>query len=235
MNRMLDVATSLGATLARFGAGLRAERLGNRPAEPLELYEYEGCPYCRKVREAMTALDLEAIVYPCPKGGTRFREVVRAAGGKAQFPYLVDPNTGESMYESDAIVDYLFARYGAGGKPWLYVGGPLANATSAVASGWRLGLGLRAEPSKAPAQPLEVWSFEASPFCRIVRETLSTLEIPYLLHNVGKGSPSRERFVERAGKMQVPFLFDPNTQIELFESADIVEYLRATYAASGRA
>ena len=231
MNRTLDVATSLAATVARLGAGLRVERLGKRPEKTLELYEYEGCPYCRKVREALSALDLEAMIYPCPKGGTRFREVVRAAGGKEQFPYLVDPNTGEAMYESDAIVAHLFARYGTGTKPLLYTGGPLANLGSAVASAWRPGRGLRAEPSKAPAKPLELWSFEASPFCRLVREALSSLEIPYRLHNVGKGSPSREAFVERSGKMQVPFLFDPNTQVELFESADIIRYLRATYGA----
>lgn len=231
MNRTLDIATSLAATLARLGAGLRVEKLGKRPEKPLELYEYEGCPYCRKVREALSALDLVALVYPCPKGGTRFRDVVREAGGKAQFPYLVDPNTGASMYESDAIVAYLFEHYGVGGKPLLYSGGPLANLSSAIACAWRPGLGLRAAPSKAPALPLELWSFEASPFCRIVREALSSLELPYLLHNVGKGSPSRDAFVERSGKMQVPFLFDPNTQVELFESADIVSYLRATYGA----
>jgi hypothetical protein len=36
-------------------------------------------------------------------------------------------------------------------------------------------------------------------------------ELPYLLHNVAKGSPSREGFVRRSGKMQVPYLVDPNT------------------------
>jgi glutathione S-transferase len=233
MNRTLDVATSLGMTIGRLGAGLRVETLGERPEKPLELYDFEGCPYCRKVREALTALDLEAIVRPCPKGGGRFRDVAIAAGGKAQFPYLVDPNTGAAMYESDAIVAYLFSRYGAGGVPLLYrlLGGALGQIPMALAAAWRPVQGIRVEPSKAPAQPLELWSFEASPFCRIVREALCTLELPYLLHNVGKGSPSRAAFVERSGKMQVPFLVDPNTQVELFESADIVEYLRAAYGA----
>jgi glutathione S-transferase len=229
VNRTLDIATSLAATLARLGGGLRVETLGRRPEKPLELYEFEGCPYCRKVREVLTALDLEALVYPCPKGGSRFREIVRERGGKAQFPYLVDPNTGQAMYESGDIVRYLFNEYGTGRVPLLYSIGPLFDATSALASAWRLGAGARVEPSKPPAMPLELWSFEASPFCRIVRETLCTLEIPYHLRNVGKNSPSRDAFVERSGKMQVPFLADPNTQVELFESADIVRYLRATY------
>ena len=70
---------------------------------------------------------------------------------------------------------------------------------------------------------------ESSPFCRLVRERLCELEIAYRLHNVGSGSPSREAFVKRSGKMMVPWLSDPNTGTEMFESADIVEYLQQTY------
>ena len=228
---MLDVTTSLFATLARLGGGLRVEALGDRPQKPLELYEFESCPYCRKVREVLTALDLAAVIYPCPKGGTRFRSGMRERGGKEQFPYLVDPNTGTAMYESSDIVRHLFTEYGTGSVPWLYSGGPFFDGTSMLASAWRLGAGVRASESTAPALLLELWSFEASPYCRIVRETLCSMEIPYLLHNVGKNSPSREAFVERSGKMQVPFLVDPNTDVEMFESADIVRYLHATYGA----
>jgi glutathione S-transferase len=91
--------------------------------------------------------------------------------------------------------------------------------------------GMRYTPSRKPEQPLELYSFEGSPYCRIVRETLSSLEIPYVLHNVAKDSPSRAAFVERSGKMMVPYLVDPNTGTEMFESADIKNYLLATYAA----
>lgn len=31
-----------------------------------------------------------------------------------QFPYLVDENTGRALYESDAIVRYLYETYGGG-------------------------------------------------------------------------------------------------------------------------
>jgi glutathione S-transferase len=231
MNRTLDVASSIGSTLARLGSGAGVGTLGRRPEQPLRLYEFESCPFCRKVREALTILDLEADVFPCPKGGARFRPEVVAAGGKAQFPYLVDPNTGKAMYESDEIVRYLFAEYGDGKVPVLLAAGPLTLATAMLASGFRLGLGERVRPSRAPERPLELWSFEASPFCRIAREALCTLEIPYRLHNVGKGSPGRVALVERAGRMMVPYLADPNTGIELFESADIVAYLEDTYGA----
>jgi glutathione S-transferase len=66
-----------------------------------------------------------------------------------------------------------------------------------------------------------------------VREKLCSLELPYLLHNVAKGSPSRPAFTQRSGKMMVPYLVDPNTSLEMFESADIVHYLDETYAATG--
>jgi glutathione S-transferase len=234
MLRFLDVATSLAASIARLGTGVAAGRPRRRPERALELYEFEGCPYCRKVREALTALDLEADIRPCPKGGSRFRDEVERRGGKAQFPYLVDPNTGKEMYESDDIVRYLAETYGDGSLPWLLRAGALGDASSGLACLPRFGRGVRYRPARAPERPLELWSFEGSPYCRIVRETLTSLEIPYRLHNVGKGSESRDAFVRRSGRMQVPYLADPNTGRELFESADIVRYLEDTYAEDGR-
>ncbi len=229
MIRALDVATSLASTVARLGAGLSVGAVGPRPHEPLELYEFEGCPYCRKVREALSMLDIDAIVYPCPPGGKRFRPKARKLGGKEQFPYLVDPNTGAKMYESDDIIAYLYEHYGAGAPPLTLRLGPLTDLTSVLATVVRPWNGRRAVASKAPKKPLELWSFEASPFCRIAREALCELEIPYRLHNVAKNSAQRAAFTKRSGKMMVPYLVDPNTGQEMFESADIVRYLYDTY------
>ena len=83
MQRALDLATSFAATLARCAAGLRIGALGSRPERLLELYEFEACPYCRKVREALSVLDLGALIHPCPKGGPRFRPEAARRGGKA--------------------------------------------------------------------------------------------------------------------------------------------------------
>ncbi len=229
MSRVLEVVSSLGASIARLGSGMTVGVLGARPERPLELYEFEACPYCRKVREALSILDLDAWIFPCPKGGPRFREETVARGGKAQFPFLVDPNTGKEMYESDDIVRYLFAQYGAGPIPALLAAGLLCDATCMLASVPRVGRGLRYRSAKQPETPLELYSFEASPFCRIVREQLCSLEIPHLLHNVAKGSPRREAFVERSGRMMVPYLVDPNTETAMFESAEIVGYLEERY------
>lgn len=230
MMRALDVSTSVLTSVCRFGSGAGVAKLGARPEQLLEVYEFEACPFCRKVREALTILDLKAKILPCPKGGKRFRKELAERGGREMFPYLVDPNTGVEIYESDDIVRYLFNQYGDGAVPMLLRMGPLTDLTSVLAGLPRGVGGSRVAASKLPIQPLKLASYEASPFCRIVREKLSSLELPYVLTNVGTGSPSREDFIKRSGKMMVPWLFDPNTGTEMFESADIVKYLVDAYA-----
>ncbi len=231
MGRSFDIVTSILATVARLGFAERLGKPGARPEKTLELYEYEGCPFCRKVREALTVLDLEAMIYPCPRKGPRFRKDVIEMGGKSQFPYLVDANTGVSMYESNHIVRYLFKTYGAGRVSLILASGPFGDYSSSLASLARLGKGFRYRGSKPPEQPLSLYNYEGSPFCRLVREVLCELEIPYMVHNVAIKSPSRPAFVNLSGKMMVPYLIDPNTETAMFESAQIVAYLRKNYGA----
>jgi glutathione S-transferase len=230
MSRSVDVVTSFAASTLFAGAGMRTRGAARKPEKTLELYEFEACPFCRKARVALTALDLDAMIYPCPRGGPRFRPEVKRRGGKAQFPYLVDPNTGREMYESNDIVRYLASEYGGGAVPLSLSLGPVSSLLSGFASAPRAGHGRAYRPAAAPEKPLELYSFEASPYCRLAREALCELELPYLLHNVAKGSPKRDAFVARSGKRMVPYLIDPNTGREMFESADIVRYLNETYA-----
>ena len=37
-----------------------------RPKQPIIVYEYEGSPFCRKVRDACVMLDLTVEYRPCP-------------------------------------------------------------------------------------------------------------------------------------------------------------------------
>jgi glutathione S-transferase len=226
--RTLDVATSWLASLARFLGGLHLSPLGPRPAQQLILYEFEGCPFCRRVREAITALDLEVLIRPCPKGGQRFRAEVKARGGKTMFPYLVDPNQGVELYESVDIVRHLYKHYGTGSAPWGLVG-PLFLPSSMLASAIRLGRGSRYQGARSPAEPLVLYGLEASGYTRLAREVLSELELPYVLRTTATGS-SRWREVKKlGGQAMVPYLVDPNTGAAMYESADIVAYLRTTY------
>jgi glutathione S-transferase len=229
VRRRLDVATAWTSSVITLGGGMFVGPLGPRPEQPLELYDQEHCPWCRLVRQALTVLDLEAVIYPSPGRGTRFRPRMEELADRHKTPVLVDPNSGVVMHESVDIVDYLFEQYGAAPAPRhlrsRLAGGVLGTAASVLRGPPRF----RPQATPPPDQLLELWSFDASPFCRIVREVLFELELPYLLHNVGKGSPSRPAFVARSGRMMVPYLADPNTGVEMFESADIKAYLYETY------
>lgn len=76
----------------------------------LELYQFEGCPYCAKVRAKMTELELDYIVRNVPKGSEK-RSFLVNLGGKEQVPFLVDQQRGVRMYESQDIIDYLEEYY----------------------------------------------------------------------------------------------------------------------------
>ena len=85
MKHMFKVALATAASTLRGWQGMVTEPAAVQPDKPLKLYEFEGCPYCRLVRETLTELSLDADVYPCPKGGQRFRPEVVAQGGKAHL------------------------------------------------------------------------------------------------------------------------------------------------------
>lgn len=253
----LTLAASLAASSLRAWRGTAAFHPRTRqPEQPLRLYEFEASPYCRLVREALTELDLDALILPCPRGGSRFRPEVEALGGRQQFPYLVDPNSGEALYESADIIDYLALSYGghlhaAGGlrRKAAVAGSFLASALRSDRHGPR---GYKARPSKPAAAPLELYSFESSPYSRLVREVLCELELPYLLRNTAKarwedmGPPglrrtlfpdlpvegrNRLRLLQLTGRVQVPYLVDPNSGTAMYESDDIIRYLQRRYGA----
>lgn len=251
MNPVLDVTNSVLASSASLWRGTNAHPASRLPEQSLVLYDMEGCPYCRLVREVLTELDLDALIYPCPKGGKRFRPSVSETGGKAMFPYLVDPNNEIALYESADIIDYLYTTYG-GRKPPAHFRRLIDLPTSMLASGVRFAGGIRYKSARQPEQPLELYSFESSPYSRRVRERLCELELPYLLRNTGKamwkdiGPPglratlfpnepvkgrNRLALLDRTGRVQVPYLIDPNTGEEMYESDTILDYLQATYAA----
>src|SRR6185369_59998 len=100
---ILDNVGSALASATRLGRGARCRSTSREGVQPLTLYNMEGSPYCRKVREALTELDLEYVVRNVPKGSPK-RAALVERGGKMQVPYLVDPNTGRALYESDEIV-----------------------------------------------------------------------------------------------------------------------------------
>jgi anaphase-promoting complex subunit 7 len=243
-NRTLEVATSGFASIARLPFGSKVDEAciarpaGAVPKEPIILYEFEACPFCRRVREALSQLDLTVEVRPCPKDAVKHRTEVEAMGGKLTFPFLVDPNTeaGEGgLYESEDICRYLYATYGNGAEF------PEGIISTTVLTGWmptllRAGRGMTryanatTHAGAADLKPLTLFNYEGNQFARLAREALCELELPYTLFNCGKGSPKRATLTDVAGEgASVPYLVDPNTGQNVGESEEIVAYLFKTY------
>jgi glutathione S-transferase len=77
---------------------------------PLTLWGFEGSPFVRPVREALSSLGLRYTLVSCARGSANRDRMFRKTGC-FQAPYLEDPNTGVCMYESGEIVKYLMAAY----------------------------------------------------------------------------------------------------------------------------
>ena len=231
------------------------------PLPTLTLYELEGCGACRRVREAICMLDVACVMRPCPLCATRNRlsaamaqlGVTHDSHGSvhvedAQLPYLEDSRTGAKLTGADSIITYLYSEYLDGAVPSPLVRpGLMASICAQVAvnargtadgypsttSSYRRGPAgaFYSRPSHQPTKPLQLWAYEASPFCSVVREALSQLELPYVLQPCARGSPRRTQLMHRSGgKFQVPYLEDANTGTAMFESAEIIKYLRTEYS-----
>lgn len=240
----VDWTSSLMLSLARFGyGGYAISKTANAKVaqKPLILYEFEGCPFCRKVREVCSMLDLDVLVYPCPRvtlkqygvvEGSRYRPKVMEIGGKAQFPLLIDENTGMKMYESMDIIKYLLTTYGgvsdvsAETLPWLLRPTPIVGRLTFLATFLRplVSMGMLRCPSKVNQKPIELYGFEADPSSRIIREALTCLELSYLLHNVPFGSSKRKNI-----EFSIPTLIDPNTSFKSSNTEEIRQYLYQNY------
>lgn len=255
MSTQIDAVINLVAVTLRGARGVMVRgRARKAPEKLLKLYDIEVSPYCRLVREALSEMDLDVMILPCPAGGTRFRPEAKAIKPGTRFPLLVDDNTGVVINESADIIDYLAKTYEGKVRAQRGLGRQLAVATSMAASvtAYRPGgfKGMKAKPSTLPEQPLTLYSFEGSPFSKPVRERLCELELPYVLKNTPKGRMSdmgppvfrdkifkgplattrnRAWLAEQTGKVQVPYLVDPNTGVAMYESADIIRYLDRTY------
>lgn len=256
IRRQARVLSSTLVSTVNLWRGTMLVHAARQPKKRLRLYDIEADPACRQVREALTALGLDANVFPCPIGGTRYRPKAEALAGTGGFPLLVDADSGTTLTGAAIIIAHLFRRYADREPPAAYRSGPRAARLAGLASQLRPGRGLQARPARRPRRLLQLWSFESSPYSRLVRERLTELELGYTLHNVGKEQVSdlgpavlrlrpgpyqprpggrRAELLARWGRVQLPYLEDPNTDTALFESADIVAYLERQYARQSQA
>lgn len=246
----LNILNSALTSSLRGWQGIQSRTDVAAPAQRLQLFNRENCPYCRLVREALNELNLDVEIYPASSRDSRFYNQLKALSGATQVPFLVDPNTDTNMAESMDIVHYLFKTYGVGKVPLQWRFATLQTMSSYVASVARV---LQVRGKKAACVPdkmLELYSFEGSPFARPVRELLNAMALPYVLKSCGRSKwqewllpplrqhlnisvssqlANRVELQAKEGRMSIPYLWDPNTQRGLFESEDIMDYLRKEY------
>jgi len=119
----------------RFGGSVYTNLPGRAPDQQLTnepvltLYDYEASPYCRRVRQCLSDLQLTARVRPCPRSTLlsegevnakhRFRGEAaghyESLGLPLRFPLLVDQTGGGEariIPESKAILRHLWREYG---------------------------------------------------------------------------------------------------------------------------
>lgn len=212
-----------------------------RPKKPLILYEYDASPFCKRVREMMNLLDLTCEYRPCPGARMgKFSDDLFQRTGRRTVPYLIDPNTGVEMFESNDQIEYLLSTYGPSPETfdrkalWPITFESFSVGTATAAALLRDMPGARRQenvrPDNEDMKPLELWGYECSPFVRPVREKLGSLCLPHRMVSCSRGSANRDKLVERTGGLfAVPYLVDPNTGIEMFEGPEIVEYLEEVY------
>lgn len=76
---------------------------------------------------------------------------------------------------------------------------------------------------------LELYSAERCPYCVRVRQALEDKGLAYIHKPVplgGATSPLKEELIRLGGKGQVPFLVDPERKTQMYESGDIIAYIK---------
>ena len=72
---------------------------------------------------------------------------------------------------------------------------------------------------------LELFMLETCPYCRKVINFMNENNIEYVQRNITEVSNKNE-LTKRGGKEQVPFIYDSENSKGLYESDDIIEYLK---------
>jgi glutaredoxin len=66
------------------------------------------------------------------------------------------------------------------------------------------------------------------PFCKKTLAAAEALDVPLMLKDIPDGAIAAE-LMERGGKIQVPYMVDPETHTEMYESDDIISYLHEQF------
>jgi len=90
-----------------------AQKLVDKEAEGLSLYQFYACPFCIRTRRAIHALNIN-IEFRDAQNDPKYRQELLAEGGAIKVPCLRIEEKGKViwMYESADIITYLNKRFG---------------------------------------------------------------------------------------------------------------------------
>ncbi len=70
----------------------------------------------------------------------------------------------------------------------------------------------------------ELFELERCPYCQKVMNFMDSNSIKYTKHDINNPA-EEETLIRLGGKRQVPFLYNKESGLKMYESADIIEYL----------
>ena len=68
------------------------------------------------------------------------------------------------------------------------------------------------------------------PFCQRVLQMAENLKVELDLQDVSADEAVMAALIEKGGEGQVPFLVDTEKNVSMYESSDIIDYMREQYA-----
>ena len=77
---------------------------------------------------------------------------------------------------------------------------------------------------------LSLYYKESCPFCQRVMQMAENLGVEFDLKDIEDDEAIAAELIEKGGKRQVPYLVDTEKDVAMYESNDIIDYIRENYA-----
>ncbi len=68
------------------------------------------------------------------------------------------------------------------------------------------------------------------PFCQKTITAADEMGVAFNLKDISADESLREALIEKGGKQQVPYFEDPENDVAMYESDDIIAYVKENYA-----